>query len=185
MYKIYIRLHRSELLLKFCRDITSFFRTRPTFIEFLSRHEQHQMKTVFGTKNDIDKHDSEATEHSFKTLTTVNEKQSRNKVKFRSRHEQHQMKTVFGTKNDVDKHDSEATNSPGRGHESQRAPQRARARRQAPTGLPVVNREAVDNVHFDHGQIHCQRSFFQNLPGWRGSCNEIFTSIVEFNIMFC
>ena len=99
MYKICIRLHRSELLLKFCRDITSFLRIRPTFIEFqfISRQE-HQMKTVFGPKTDVDKHDSEATEHSFKTLTTVNEKQSRNKVKFRSRHEQHQMKTVFGTK---------------------------------------------------------------------------------------
>ena len=87
------------------------------------------MKIVFETKNDVDEHDSEATEHSFKTLTTIDEKQSRNKIHFRSRHEQHQMKTVFGTKNDVDKHDSEATNSPGRGHESQRGPQRARARR--------------------------------------------------------
>ena len=96
MYKIYIRLHRSELLLKFCRDITSFLRIRPTFIEFqfISRQE-HQMKTVFGPKTDVDKHDSEATEHSFKTLTTVNEKQSRNKVKFRSRHEQHQMKLYY------------------------------------------------------------------------------------------
>ena len=67
------------------------------------------MKIVFETKNDVDEHDSEATEHSLKTLTTINEKQSWNDVKFGSRHEQDQMKTVLGTIHDVDIHVPEAT----------------------------------------------------------------------------